>query len=219
MQDTNFNFYFVWDHWIIPIIKKAFDDVDLEFKKYVNMEICNLDSKKKIAADYAQQLRLQLKKEYYGPCCIDLQEKHLSFSKLSAIICATLIKNKVIKFDTKKAVKYKNEHKISDNDTQWLVFNVLINYRIAFYASMSFLYHSMEFLYDDEEEFLEKLKQQKKLKFYITNENVSSESHEPFDYYLIINMAKRDFNKKDFDYFLYAAMMLGLQEYNKLLLS
>lgn len=218
MQDNNFNFDFVWDNWIVPIINKTFTEVDNDFKQYVNMKIYDLNSIRESAANYAQKVRLNLKKEYYGPYCIDLNEKHLSFAKLSSIICETLIKYKVIGFDVKKAYSFMKEKNISQNNTKWLVSNLLINYRIAFYSSMSFLYHSMEFLYKDDDAFLSKLQQQKKLKFYDTKGN-TSESHEPFDFYLIINMAKRDFNRKDFDYFLYAGMMLGIQEYNKVLLN
>ena len=215
------NFDYVWDNWIVPIIEQCINGVDKEYFEVVNMKKCDFSLLKRKCGNYAQEVRLQLKKEHYGKHKQDIDLHHLSFCKLASIICDTLITYKVVKFDTNKMLKYKNDKNISEEDTDWLVRNALINYKIAFYSSLSFLYHSMEFKLDNDKtrDLYNQLIEQKGLLLYPESIIDGENKQEPFDNYIIIALAKTDFKKNKFDYFLFSSVLLGIQEYNMKIIS
>lgn len=221
MDTTQFsNFEFIWEKWIVPLINKAFAQMDETFKSAVGAKKVALDKVKPEASKYFQELRSQLKVAYYGDERDKAEYHRLDFCKLGAVICKTMIEYKVIQFDVDKCKIFTEN--IDSNDTDWLVKNALVNYRIAFYAGIIFLFKSMLFKYKNEEKLINKLQSAKKLDLYFdynsknTNERFNNEK---FDNYIILNLAKRDVEKRSFDHFMFSALLLGIEEFNLALIK
>lgn len=212
------DFDFIWDNWIVPLINKLPNQMDAEFKDKTGFSIRDLEPIKVAASKYFVDKRDSVKKEYYGNYPSVVLDKHLmDFHKLSAVLCRTMIENKVYTYDVNLCIQYIENKNISSKDTDWLVHNALINFRLAFYSSIVLLYQSMLFrLEPSEKELYEKLKAQKKLNLYTTIS--AGKTHESFENSLVLDLAKRDINNRSFDCFLYSTIMYQLEEYNKMLL-
>lgn len=213
------DFSFIWKKWIIPTIDKIAKQMDPDFQKATNFYVRDLAEIEKAASKYYIEKRETTKKEYYGDDPSIVSKKHLmDFHKLSAILCRTLIEHKVYYYDVQKCYEYIEAKKIDSKNTDWLVHNVLVNFRLAFYASVVFLYQSMLFkLKNENSDLYVLLKDQKKLNLYTNGKH--GNTHESFENSLVLNLAKRDINNRSFDCFLYSAIMFQLEEYNKLLLA
>lgn len=213
------DFSFIWKEWIVPAIDKIAKQMDPAFQKATNFSIRDLSEIEKSASKYYIEKREATKKEYYGDDPSVVAKKHLmDFHKLSAILCRTLIEHKVYYYDVQKCNEYIEAQKIDSKNTDWLVHNVLVNFRLAFYASVVFLYQSMLFrLKKDNSDLYPLLETQKKLNLYTNGER--GNTHESFENSLVLDLAKRDINNRSFDCFLYSAIMFQLEEYNKLLLT
>lgn len=210
------NFEFIWDKWIVPTIRKVFAQMSDEFKQQCNAQILNCSEIKAKAERYFQERRAQLKDDYYGQEGEKGNEEHrMDFYKLSAIVCRTMVEYKTVVFDLEKCEKYSLS--IDSHDTNWLVKNSLINYRIAFLSSVVFLYNSMLFKYKDDPKLNQKLRKQRRLVLYDSTQDLGL--HESFENYMVLDLAKRDIQNRSFDYFMYAANMFQLAEYNGILLS
>ncbi len=209
------NFDYVWEEWIVPLIDDAFAEMNKEFVLAVDAKKVAIDKVKPLASEYFQKIRSQLKIAYYGDKQDKTEYHRLDFCKLGALVCRTMIEYKVIQFDVDKCENYKNN--IDSNDTDWLVKNALVNYRIAFYAGIIFLFQSMIFKYKDNQELVTKLRNIRKLDLY-SNYN-REETHEAFDNYIILDLAKRDVENRSFDHFMFSAMLLGIEEFNLAILK
>lgn len=212
------DFDFIWDKWIVPLIYKIPDQMDVSFKERCNFDIRDLNSIKEKSREYFIEKRNLVKKEYYGDYPSTALEKHLmDFHKLSAVLCRTMIENKVYSFDTQVCIEYIKNEQINSKNTDWLIHNALVNFRLAFYVSIVFLYQSMLFqLKSYDNNLYEKLKEQKKLNLY-TSINCRK-VHESFENSLVLDLARRDINNHSFDSFLYSTIMYQLEEYNIMLL-
>lgn len=213
------DFSFVWNKWIVPLINKIPEQMDADFKQRAKFSVRDLERLEYLASKYYIEKREAIKREYYGEDAKDVSKKHLmDFHKLSAVLCRTLIEYKVYDFDTSVCNQYIAEEKIDSKDTDWLVHNVLVNFRLAFYASVVFLYQSMLFNFQRETpELYELLRKQKGLNLYVKKRN--GNVHESFENSLVLDLAKRDINNRSFDCFLYSAIMYQLEEYNRMLLE
>ncbi len=213
------DFEFIWDNWVEPSIKKIAEQMDAEFKTQTNFKVRDLSKIKNSANKYFVNKREHTKKEFYGSGSSNKSEKHfMDFHKLSAVLCRTLIENKVYEFDVTKCIDFIENKKIESKNTDWLVHNALVNFRLAFYASVVFLYQSMLFRLKSEDlEKYNKLKNLKKLNLYTFEKN--GYIHESFENSLVLDLAKRDINDHSFDCFLYATIMYQLEEYNLQLLK
>lgn len=218
------NFKFILDSWIIPLVDKLKNQMDKEFIVQCNVKIRPYKEFEKEINSFYHKKRKLLKLEYYGKDYEkDANNPHrMDFHKLSAVICRTMIEYKLFDFDVNACYDYIESRGISKDDTDWLVKNALVNFRLAFYSSVVFLYQSMIFCYDksnDEEKkhIAKRLRELKKLDLYI-NSNLSN-SHESFVNCMILDLAKRDIDDRSFDYFMYSIIMYQLEEYNKMLLS
>lgn len=210
------NFEFIWEKWIVPTVEKVFAQIDENFKTKCNARILHCSEIKPKAEKYFQERRAQLKDDYYGQDGDKENEEHrMDFHKLSAIICRTMVEYKTVTFDLEKCEQYSLE--IDPHDTNWLIRNSLINYRIAFLSSVVFLYNAMLFKYQDEAQINQKLRDQRKLILYDSAQDIGL--HESFENYMVLDLAKRDINNRSFDYFMYAANMFQLEEYNRILLN
>lgn len=213
------DFDFIWNKWLLPLIKDLVEQMDREFKEKTGFAVKDLDLIKGIASEFFIKKRDAVKKEYYGDYPGEVLEKHLmDFHKLSAVLCRTMIENKVYTYDVNACIKYIEEHHIDSKNTDWLVHNALINFRLAFYSSVVLLYQSMLFrLKSTETDLYEKLKKEKKLNLYTVKVS-KDQVHESFENSLVLDLAKRDINNRSFDCFLYSTIMYQLEEYNKMLL-
>lgn len=234
------DFDFIWDNFIESTIKKIYEQSDSSFRNRCNLKIREVHKIKEDICSYFFDRREQLKKYYYGQnysknidrLIVSSEQKKygnfqsdeihlLDFHKLSALLCRTLIEYKVFDFNLKECRAIAEEKK-SEN-TDWLIKNVLINYRLAFYVSIVFLYQSMLFRYSEQEpnftdEIVHKyLLSAKKLDLYFSKNTNENTVHESFENCLILNLAKRDFDNRSFDFFMYSTIMYQLEEYNKLL--
>lgn len=212
MSDSNKinSFDFFWNNVIISIKDRALQDVDQDFK-----ESCNLDGKfndkykKELEAIYKE--KREWLKEIYMP---HFNNPLLDFHKIGAVICRSMIKNKPFKFDVCKAEEYiKKKFKDSKEDnTQWFVDNLYINYKVAFYASVGVIFlQILRYLIDsDELPSAIMLNDRGTLFFYDDNER-----HENFQNSTILALMKNDVLNRDFDYLTYAIMLYQLEEHNK----
>ncbi len=221
------NFQYIWTEWIIPLIKDLYSQMDDEFKQNCHVSIRDLDKICSAAEKYYQKKRALVKKEFYGEYHKgDSEAEHrMDFHKIGAIICKTLIEYKVYNFDTDCCKKYVEDY-CDSCDTDWVVKNALINFRLAFYGSVVFLFQAMRFEYSkDYPELYKKLSQKRKLDLYKINSNVEETDttgiksvKESFENCIVLDLAKRDIGNKSFDYFMYAIILYQLEEHNKNLL-
>lgn len=226
------NFQYIWTEWIVPLIDDLYSQMDDEFKQNCHVSIRDLDKICSAAEKYYQKKRAQVKKEFYGEYRKgDSETEHrMDFHKIGAIICKTLIEYKVYDFDTDCCKKYVDQ-KNDPCDTDWVVKNALINFRLAFYSSVVFLYQAMRFIYSETNPALyDKLCQKEKLDLYKTNLNVNETDtdtktdtdmksvKESFENCIVLDLAKRDIGNRSFDYFMYAIILYQLEEHNKNLL-
>lgn len=213
------NFQFILEAWIYPLIDDLYDKMDKDFIKECNVEKRDYRSYYPQMYSYYHNKRTLLKINYYGK---DYKENpsvphRMDVHKLSAIICRTMIEYKMIDFDVNSCYKYIEDNKIPKDNTQWLIDNALINFKIAFYASVVFLYQYMLFHYGESKEkndilIHDKLIESKKLNLYFEKHNVNQ--HESFINCMILDIAKRDLGDRSFDYFMYSIIMYQLEEYN-----
>lgn len=215
-QEKHEFFDFLWDNWLVSLFQRMYDGMDDDFRTNVKAKICDLESIRVNAEKYFFIRYNTFKKDYYG--YLD-DEQTPDIHKICAILCRTLIEEKIIKYDISACQQYIDEKNIDKKNTDWLVRNALVNYRIAFYASITLLYQGMLFKYKDPA-IHEKLKKNRNLNLYTKNDgSPKSINHESFENYMILDLAKRDVNNKSFEFFMYAAIMYQLEEYNRMILE
>ncbi len=220
-KTTNFNF--IWEKWVVPTIADLKGQMDPLFVSQCDVQVRNLSKLAIDAEHYYQRKRKEAKNTFYGSYNEEnSNDKHrMDFHKLSAVLCRTLIEYKVFDFDVKKCEQYVAQN-IDKYDTDWVVRNALINFRLAFYASVVFLYKSMLYEYSkDNPEMFNKLNQQQKLDLYDSQKRTFKPNtvQESFENCIVLDLAKRDIGNRSFDYFMYAIIMYQLEEHNKHLLS
>lgn len=222
------NFSFIWDNWIEPLIDDIQSQADPDFIMRTSLHRQSREELLAVSEKYFKQKRHELKCEYYGKNYKDNSstERLMDFHKLSSILCRTLIEYKVFDFDIDCAAEIANSRETTD--INWFVRNPLINYRLAFFTSVVFLYQSMIFLYSkSNKKLFDKLTQRKKLDLYSqpykysesnVNESFNGKVHESFENSVVLGLSKRDIKGHSFDLLLYATIMYQLEEYNKVLL-
>lgn len=219
MDEIN-NFRYIWLEWIVPLIKDLCNQTDDIFRKFCNFRIRNLENIYNNAERFYQHKREEVKRTFYGEYLIgDSKTQHrMDFHKISAIICRTLIEYKVYDFDEKLCQEYIDKN-IDIYNTDWFVKNALINFRLAFYSSVVFMFHAMQFeYYKDNAQLFNLLEQKGKLNLYEMYTSNNGKVKESFENCIVFDLAKRDIGNQSFDYFMYAIVMYQLEEHNKNLL-
>lgn len=214
------NFRYIWTEWIVPLANDIYAQSDPAFRKYCNVHIRDLDKMCNDAEKYYQCKRVEVKRAFYGEYNKgDSKIEHrMDFHKISAIICRTLIEYKTYDFNEKLCQEYIDKN-IDPYNTDWVVRNALINFRLAFYSSIMFMFHSMEFEYYKESKRLFDLLEKKgRLNLYEAHVLNNGKVKESFENCIILDLAKRDIGNRSFDYFMYAIIMYQLEEYNRNLL-
>ena len=218
MEETT-NFQFIWAQWISPLVDDLYSQLDDEFKNYCNVKIRNLDKICIKAEKFYLRKREEVKRIFYGEYHKgESAIRHrMDFHKIGAIICRTLIEYKVYDFNSIFCKEYVNRN-ISIYNTDWVVRNALINFRLAVYGSVVFLYHAMQFEYFKSDKLLyNKLCQKGRLDLYNVNE-YNEKAKESFENCIVLDLAKQDIGSQSFDYFMYAIILYQLEEHNKNLL-
>lgn len=215
------NFQFVWENWIEPLADDIYNQISKDFIDRCNVEKRNMAELRKGAERYYKERRKALKINFYGKDYEEewLKPHRMDFHKLSSILCRTLIEYKIFDFDVAECEKMAAE--IDKTDTDWLVKNALVNFRMAFYTSIVFLYQSMLFKYSEKApEITKALRDKKKLELYnqVQKDDVEGRIHESFENCMVLDLAKRDISNRSFDFLMYATIMYQLEEYNKVLL-
>lgn len=234
MQELN-NFQYIWEEWIKPLSDDLYQQLDNNFKVYCNVQKRDMDKLRYKAEKYYQSKRTEVKKAFYGEYHKgdSLESHRMDFHKIGAILCRTLIEYKVYSFDIKRCKEY-IKNNISPYDTDWSVQNALINFRMAFYTSVVFLYQSMLYSYKNKSinpaeghKLYQKLLEQGTLDLYVnkfsmeTAEKVNETAekpdmvHESFENCIVLDLAKRDIGNRSFDYFMYAIILYQLEQHNK----
>lgn len=220
MEDLT-NFQYIWNQWIIPLVDDLYAQVDNDFRQFCNLRIRDLDKICMEAERYYQKKRIEVKKEFYGEYHKgDSETDHrMDFHKIGAIICRTLIEYKVFEFDINCCRKYV-EQKVDPYNTDWVVKNALINFRLAFYSSVVFLFQAMRFEYFKSNKLLYKaLSEKGMLDLYNASSTDVKLVKESFENCIVLDLAKRDIGNRSFDYFMYAIILYQLEEHNKILLG
>lgn len=214
------NFSYIWSEWIVPLIDDLYSQLDVKFKDYCNVRIRDLDVIYRNAEKFYQNKREEAKRNFYGEYRKGTSETEhrMDFHKISAVLCRTLIEYKCFDYDENLCKEYVDKF-IDPYNTDWVVRNALINFRLAFYGSVVFLYHSMQFMYNEEnKELYDALKDKDKLDLYTSEVQHIGKVNESFENCVILDLAKRDVGNRSFDYFMYAIIMYQLEEHNKALL-
>lgn len=143
-------------------------------------------------------------------------DHRMDFHKIAALICRTMIEYKVFIFDVERCKQYADKN-IDEYNTDWVVKNALVNFRLAFYSSIVFLYQSMLYTYSSKDEkIFGKLQQKKCLDLYNADKKQPSANtvQESFENCIVLDLAKRDIANRSFDDFMYAIIMYQLEEHN-----
>ncbi len=216
------NFQYIWNEWVIPLVNDLYEQLDERFKTYCNVQIRDLSDICSKAEKYYQNKREEVKKAFYGEYHKgDSEIQHrMDFHKIAAILCRTLIEYKVYSFDTNKCKEFVDKY-IDEYDTNWVVKNALINFRLAFYVSIVFLYQSMLFEYETTDtNFYNKLAEAENLDLYEPSTDRKEKTvRESFENCMVLDLAKRDIGNQSFDYLMYAIVLYQLEQHNKYLLS
>lgn len=205
---------------IKPIIDEIVTDMDDDFKNATSFRMSDLDSLYQKCEPLYQYKREELKKLFYGAGYkgkpLSKDPHYLDLHKIGSIVCYCFVKCKVFWFDENRAWNYINEKFCDEVPTDWYVSNVLINYKLAFHASLAIIYYKI--LFDANEnndsELYELVESRQGLNLYPVKSD-----HESFENSIIIDMAKRNVNQRSFDCLLYAAVLFQLEEYNLQLFS
>lgn len=222
----------IWDYWIVPLINKVPLQMDPLFKSETQFHIRDLDEIKYLSREYFAKRTEAVKREFYGDNPTR-EPQLMDFHKLCAVLCRTLIEYKVYNFDLQKCQSYITKStNVDRQNTDWLVCNALVNFRLSFLASVVLLYQSMLYrLYSSDSALYLKLKRQRKLDLYDNNMHLEIKDiscgeqalprnivHESFVNSMVLDLSKRDINNRSFDFFLFSTIMYQLEEYNLMLL-
>lgn len=215
------NFQYIWQEWVEPLIVDLYQQLDENFVSCCNVHVRRGSEVCIKAEKYYQKKREEVKQAFYGEYHKgdSVNEHRMDFHKIGAVLCRTLIEYKIFEFDMKACKKYVDEN-VGSYDTNWVVRNALVNFRLAFYVSVVFLYYAMDFKYSAEDtELCQRLRENKRLDLYSGQFNIGkNQVQESFENCIVLDLAKRDINNRSFDYFMYAIILYQLEEHNKNLL-
>ena len=204
-------FDFYWEKAILPAINQCYKEASNSIKEIYNLNISNLNRMKKKVENTYINTREKYKINYH----IEGKKAILDYTKLSSIICYSLVENKIFTYNKNFNLLQK------EYDNELLVNDLLINYKLAFISStfvvlLGLLNDCIEFKafpeHEKNEILLERLINNNSLKMY----EFADSSKDPFYVSAIKHLALFDLNSLDFDFMTYALLMDGLKEYNKI---
>lgn len=212
MSDFETQFEFIWTNFVTPIIKRSAAEMSKEF-----IEQCDLaysfnnfsEYKHKIITFYKE--KREWLKTVYMP---HEKSPNLDAHKLGGVLCRSLIANKPFYMNTESVERYVSEKFSNDksNHTEWFVDNVFVNYKVAFYASLGYVYTDLlgSYRQSNKKEHYKELNNNGTLFFYN-----NSDSHESFENSTILALQKNDILNRDFDYLSYAILLFQLEKHTE----
>lgn len=229
------SFDHIWDKVVQPVSATVLAESDMLFKEYCSVKLKPVEEWHRELYEEYQRLREQLKDICYGSSDHRSPEELLDGRKIAAVLCASLISQKGVQFDTVKALEFAKEKKKQlANDpvrfNQWAVGNVYINYKLAYYASLQLVYLTLmrdllikaglKNLSRRELSLKEVQKQEeaKKLSYQLNSLGHLISYPQPsrgdgFDVNIIIGLARTDMSMKDLDIFMFAMLLYQVEEH------
>lgn len=204
-NDGSRHFGWIWSNIIVPSIEMIEEQADPDFKRKTKLKIKELKQYKRGVEREYRILRQQLKTECYG---IEANEGILDGRKIAAVFCCALLKEKSFLFDTdiaykilleKNGIAHTQAEKLSVN--RWLVDNVLMNYKLAYYVGLQIVYITLlhQMLENGNVKEAKLLNQKGHLLPYPQNPSGDS-----FDVNIILGMSKQQIYDQKVDMFLLA---------------
>lgn len=212
----------IWKMAVLPAKTLVLEEADPVFLERCCLREVNLgDWKEQVGKEY-WDLREKLKVTCYGK---DASDGSLDGRKIAAVFCKALVREKAFVYDVAQAGKLVKE-KAADMQplafNRWLVRNIYLNYRLAYYASLQLVYLTL--LHD-----LQDLETSKSL-YGILDEDTtplvaslndighllpypSPSDADSFDVNVIIGLARADLTRQEFDTFLFALQLYQLEMY------
>jgi len=190
MRDDVFGY--IWGFNIQMLLNKLLDRISDDTKARYDVKVLN--QKNKIKNSY-QLYNQFLKKKYHISNGDDRLDQH----KIAACLCASIIDNKLIRFSVDNSIQTGDEL-------------ALINYKLAFAASVSIVFDFLLDSYKNENDFaaFNKLKDNQEIFFPKTNKG-----HYSYPLCMIYGLALNDIYGVTFDLITYANVMYLLEQYNK----
>lgn len=229
------SFDHIWDKVVQSVTTTVLSESDKYFREYCNLQLKSTEKWRGELYNAYQHLRGQLKDICYGASDHRSPEELLDGRKIAAVLCASLIFEKGIQFDTVKAQEFteRKRRELADQHVlfnQWAVGNVYINYKLAYYASLQLVYLTLmrdllikAGLKDlgQRELSLEKSQEREEAKKLASQLNrwghLVSYSQplrgDGFDVNIIIGLARTDMSMKDLDMFMFAMQLYQIEEH------
>lgn len=189
----------IYQQDVSKVIKDCLEEVTDEFKEKSGLYEIPSEKYLRSFSNCFRKHRRKLKDIVYG----DDEHGLLNPTKLSAVLCHTIIDCKPIGFKNTKNVL--SIYSSSNKDYIWLVNNILINYKIAVLSSLKLIYEQLLAEYKPKTE--SDILKIGRLADYNRYDNASLQTN------LIINLARNAILGKEFDELNYALMMFQWQEY------
>lgn len=198
------SFDFLWDNIIFPTLKKC--EEDAKNQKF-NVEIKDIDSKKSVLYTLFEETREKFKKEWH----ISRKDACLSYSKLGACLCYSLVRVKFFSFN----LVQEEINSARKNNKQINIDTFLINYKSAFYCGAGLVYLWLLSDYAGDATKTKKIQEKGNL-FLLKEFDLKTDSTQD---YVIKDLAFNDINKKDIDLIQLSVIYRLYKELTKLKLS
>lgn len=229
------SFDHIWDKVIQPVSVTVLAESDTCFKEYCSVKLKSAVEWRRELYEVYQHLREQLKDICYGSSDHRSPEELLDGRKIAAVLCASLISQKGIQFDTVKALDFaeKRKRELANEPVrfnQWAVGNVYVNYKLAYFASLQLVYLTLmrdllikAGLKNSVQQELSpgEVKEQEEARK--LSSQLNSWGHlisypqpprgDGFDVNIIIGLARTDMSTKDLDMFMFAMQLYQIEEH------
>ena len=132
----------IFNKIVEPLIKQVEEEADKGFKKAANLKVKDLREACLACESFYETKKKELKRLFYGEKYSEKEDDKFLFDihKVASIVCYSLIKHKVFVFDEK--IAYEG---MEGKETDWIIDNAFINYKLAFYVSVAVIYYKMLF--------------------------------------------------------------------------
>ncbi len=197
----------IWERVICPVRDLVLEECDESFKSFAGLHGVNeLTWKSNLESTY-RVLRSSCKELCYGD-----SNGNLDSRKIASIFCKTLIKHKYFKFDLEKAKAILSEKEVIETN-DWIVSNILINYKFAYLVSLQLIYLT---LLDELLASPKTVSQGKELaRIQHLYKYPRSKGFDSFDTNMVICLAHADIRGDDFDVLLFSMQLYQIEIYTK----
>lgn len=203
----------IWEKVICPVKDLVLAECDDAFINNTDLNTVDEQSWRDELESTYRILREACKELCYGDSTGSLDSR-----KLASIFCKTLIKHKYFKFNLDKAKELLEKEKTNTTkDTSinnWIVANILVNYKLAYLVSLQLIYLTLldELLATESTvEYGKDLSRIKHLCKYPRMKGFDS-----FDVNMVICLALADIRGDDFDVLLFSMQLYQIEMYTKL---